>query len=165
MQKKKIILRSGLSLIEVVVTTVVALIVIFGIGIYVVDMQRGYGRMYGRVHGMVADAHVAQRAFESIVRKSAQHYAVSNEGRIMDADYWERTSTQILPDCHARFYVSGEQLMLESGPTGNPVTQCLCLNVSDCMFYMTGSSVQMVLTLDDGGKSVRVISSAVQHND
>jgi len=165
MKNRKTKYQAAFTVIEVLVTVLVALIVILGIGVYVVEAQRGFGRMYDTVHGDVAQgSYVAQRAFDGVVRKGARHYAVRDSGHSMVVDYWE-DCTQQTPDCRARFYMNGSQLMLESGQISNPKTEVLAENVSDCMFYMTGASVQMILDFDDGRRTARVVSSAVQHND
>lgn len=154
--------HGGFTLIELMVTVFTSFIVIFGVGVYMVDIYRGYGLMYDRVHGqMVQDAYVAKRAFDGIVRKAASAN-VSDTGA--EFYYWQDFS-QPNPDCRAEFYMDGAgRLMLANGLLSNPGIECLAENVTDCKFYVTGRSVQMVLTLDDGRRSVKVSSSAVAHN-
>lgn len=172
---------AGFTLIELMVTMSISLIVIFGISIYIVDMQRGYGKMYKRVHGgIVSDAYVARKAFEGLSRKAARVYTVGAIGTTIELDFWQNYIGQMPLDCHAKFYVDIDTqgpvspgdpmtyaLFLDSGPVGNPTTSILAHNVTDCAFYRTGNSVQMILTLDDLGDDrdpVTIFSTAVQHN-
>lgn len=164
--KKKMINRQGVTLIELVVSIVTALIVLFGIGVFIVDMQRGYGRMYGRVHGdIVRDAYVARRAFDGVVRKAARYYVIDMGRQRLTVEYW-RDNEQELPDCTAMFQFIDGKLLLKCNFSGESRTETLARNVTDCQFYMTGPSAQMILTLDDPDDNrgpVRVVSSAVQH--
>ncbi len=151
----------GFTLVELMVTIFTALIVIFGVGVYMVDIYRGYGRMYDRVHGQMAqDAYVAKRAFDGIVRKAASVAVWETGARFY---YWQEFS-QENPDGCADFYMDGaNNLMLAKGLISSPQTECLAEN-AHCKFYVTGQSVQMVLTLDNGRRSVKVVSSAIVHN-
>lgn len=160
---------AGFTLIELMVTMCISLIVIFGISIFIVDMQRGYGKMYKRVHGgIVSDAYTARKAFEGLSRQAARVYTVGAIGTTIELDFWQQYIGQMPLDCHAKFFVDEQsQLILESGPVGNPTTRILASNVSDCAFYRTGNSVQMILTLDDledDRDPVIIFSTAVQHN-
>ncbi len=167
MKSRSIINRQGVTLIELMITISIAWIVLFAVGVYIVDMQRGYGRMYGRVHGnLVRDAYVARRAFDGVVRKSARNYTVDPEGQWLTMDYWE-DDEQELPDCTATFYREGTQLVLGTDLAGSVTTETLANNVIGCEFCMTGPSAQMILKLDDPDDNrgpVRIVSSAVQHN-
>ena len=61
----------GFTLVELMITALAAVIVIAGAGIILIDSQRGWNKMYNRVHGDVTtDAYVARRAFDTAVRKS-----------------------------------------------------------------------------------------------
>ena len=180
MEMKKTKTRPGMTMIEMMVTTCIAMIVIFGLGVYIVGMHRGYWSLYKNVHGdLVRDTYVARRAFDGMVRKGAGRYAVNSEGDSIAIAYWSAGSAEKLPDCEDVFsvvekVVEGEPkkvLELKSGPVGSPVIETICTNVSDCVFYVTGDSVQMMLTFEedkdssgDEVNSVRVFSSAVQHN-
>ena len=159
----------GFSLIELTVTIAISLIVLFGITVYIVDMQRGYGKMYDRIHGgFVRDAYVARKAFEGLTRKAARVYTAGAIGPTVELDFWQHFIGQLPLDCHAKFYVDEQsQLILESGPVGNPTTRILAQNVHNCSFYRSGNSVQMILTLDDledDRNPVTIFSTAVQHN-
>ena len=151
----------GFTLVELMVTIFTALIVIFSVGVYMVDIYRGYGWMYDRVHGQMAqDTYVARRAFDGIVRKAASANVLPTGAEFY---YW-RDFSRPTPDCRAEFYMDGAgRLMLANGLLSNSQTECLAEN-ANCRFYVTGQSVQMVLTLDDGRRSVKVASSAVVHN-
>lgn len=169
MKNGRFVRRRAFTLIELMVTIFTALIVIFGIAVYIVDMQRGYGKMYGRVHGeLVRDAYVARKAFDGMARQATRFYTVGTLGDTVELDYWQEYTGQLPLDCHAKFSVDAQsQLILESGPVGNLSTKILAHNVSYCAFYRTGNSVQMILELDDENDNrnpVRIVSSAIQHN-
>ena len=109
MKNGRIINRRGLTLIELMVTVLTAWIVLFGIGVYIVDMQRGYGKMYGRVHGgFVRDAYVARKAFDGLARKATRYYTIGALGDTVELDYWQEYTGGLPIDCHAKLFVDDQ---------------------------------------------------------
>jgi len=70
MVKKKPKKRKGFTIAEMAVATALALVVISGTGIVLVDSQRSWNSLYNRVYSdVVTDGHVARRMFDATVRK------------------------------------------------------------------------------------------------
>jgi len=81
--------------------------------------------------------------------------------------YYYSDPNSVVVDQYARFISSNSQLIVEYGevePRQTLNTETICDNVSSCVFKSAGSSVQMVLTLDDGSQSTTIVASAVMHN-
>lgn len=63
--------RRAFTLIEVLVTTVAAVILIVGLSAMLFYGQRGYNTMYRRIHSeVVRNGYEARRVFDAVVRKS-----------------------------------------------------------------------------------------------
>ena len=168
MLKKKLTVRRGFTLIELVITVVVSTIVIIGIGVVLADSQRGWNKMYNRVYSdVVTDGYVARKMFDAVIRKaSREKLLVDDAGNWIEVYYYADGSSTII-DRYARFYETEGQLNIEYGkldPRETLTTQTVCENVSDCVFKGTGCSAQMMLTLDNGLQTATVTSSAVMHN-
>jgi len=167
--------RPGFSLIELMVTILIASIVLLGLANIMADAHRGYGKMYERIHGdVVNDAYVARLRFDKICRRARAgtavvdtsvpslqvlYYATPN----MDGD------ADLPPDRYAEFYLSGTDLMLDTGitpgtPTAPPET--VASNVIELQFSapLDGKSVQMVMTLSDSDHSMTVTCGSIMHN-
>ena len=171
--KKRNINPKGFTLIELVVTAVIAVIFILGIGYTLVDNHRSWHAMFNRVYSeVITEGHVARRMFDVFVRKSgAKNILLDENGSWVEVYYYgSPASTQL--DRYARFYQSGDKLDLECGiwypgeinPKIMLNTRTVCSNVSSCVFTRIGPSVQMVLKLDNGPQTATVMSSAVAHN-
>ena len=144
--------------------------VMFGMGVVVVDSQRGWHRMYDRIYSdVVTDSYVARKTFDRVIRKA------SGERFLLDVDdanwievYYYADSNSAAVDRYARFYHEGDgQLNIDYGeldPRGSLSIQTVCGNVSSCVFKGAGRSAQMILTLDNGSQTATVISSSVMHN-
>lgn len=169
MSKKTTANRKGFTIIELMVATSLASTIIIGVGVVLVDSQRGWNAMYERTYSdVVTDAHVTRRMFDSVVRNA------SSQGILLDDAYgsWVEVYTYSDPnsavvDLYAKFQAKNGYLTLEYGELDSGVTLSLdpiCGNVSSCVFKSSGRSVQMILTLDDGSQSVTVVTSAVMHN-
>jgi hypothetical protein len=168
MLNKKHKARGGFTLTELMVATVIAILVLSGIGIVLVDNQRGWNRMYNSVYSDVMNgSYVARATFDSVVRKaSGDSYLLSNAGDWLEVYYYADANSASL-DRYALFSSSGGQFNVEHGvlePRTTLSTETICENVTSCSFDGSGQSVQMVLTLDDGSQSVSVVSSCVMHN-
>jgi len=170
MLKKKLTVRHGFTLIELVVAMVAAVIVIIGIGAILADSQRSWHRMYNRVYSdVVVDSYVARKRFDVVIRKaSSENFLLDDAGSWIEVYYYADGNSAVV-DRYARFYESDDddQLNVEYGklnPRETLTTQTVCENVSDCIFKRAGRSAQMILTLDNGSQTATVTSSAVMHN-
>jgi prepilin-type N-terminal cleavage/methylation domain-containing protein len=171
-KKKRMSNRKGFTLIELMIATGLASAIVVGVGMLLVDSQRGWNRMFNRTYSDVStDSHVARRRFDSVVRNA------SNQGVLLSADgswvevYYYSDPNSANVDRYARFYNytdnSNGQLIIEYGavqPRQILNNETICENVSSCVFKSAGSSIQMVLTLDDGSQSATIVASAVPHN-
>ncbi|MGB2806445.1 MAG: hypothetical protein WBC22_01795 [Sedimentisphaerales bacterium] len=171
MSKKKRMSNRGFTIIELMIATGLASAVVVGVGMLLVDSQRGWNRMYSRTYSDVStDSHVARRRFDSVVRNA------SNQGILLSADgswvevYYYSDPNSAVVDRYARFYNysdNSSQLIIEYGvvqPRQTLNTETICGNVSSCVFKSAGNSVQMLLTLDNGSQSATIVTSAVPHN-
>ena len=173
MKKEKKLLH-GLTLIELIIAAVAAVILVLSLGIVLVDNQKGYSRMFNKVFGEVAsDSDTARRAFDSIVRKSAASRQIPEpwvDGELLEVYYYDNAAS-VSPDKYARFYRSGTQLLVESGnynwsakTTTKTSETVLARHVSALKFSLLGASIHMVLYLDDQKEKQAVMTSAVRHN-
>jgi len=167
-KNKRIANSKGFSLIELMMATTLACIVVVGIGVVLVDSQRGWNTMYTRTYSdVVTDAHVARRTFDRVVRNaSSQGVLLDDYGNWVGVYYYSDPNSSIV-DRYTRFISSNSQLTVEYGvvePRQTLNTEILCENVSSCVFKLAGNSVQMVLTLDDGSQNATIVASAVTHN-
>ena len=170
--KKTGVKQKGFTLVEVMVATGIASIVIVSVGALLVDSQRGWNTMYSRTYSdIVAESHVARRRFDSVVRNASNQGVLLEEtGAWVEVYYYSDPNVAVV-DSYARFYTydngTDQQFMIEYGdldPRQTLITEALCSNVSSCVFKTSGNSIQMVLSLDDGSKSTTVVASAVMHN-
>jgi len=173
MSKKKSINRGAFTLVELMAATVLALIVVSGIGFILADSQRGWNRMYSRIYSdVVTDSYVARKRFDFVVRKaSGEKFFLDDYGSWVEVYYYADANSTDL-DRYARFFYQGDSyLYLESGTVdaasvkATSAVETVCGNVTSCVFAASGRSVQMILTLDDGSQSATVVTSCVMHNE
>ena len=161
-------------------TLILASIMILALGTVLVDNQKGWLKMFSRTFSdVVVDGYVTQNTFFTIVRKSSiavYEYELSvDETQIVAVEvyYYSDTGTTDI-DRYARFYISGSTLSVDEGIIDTtvvpwvketPVTTVLARNVASGYFDINGSSIQLVLNLDNGREDMKVICSAVRHND
>jgi prepilin-type N-terminal cleavage/methylation domain-containing protein len=163
--------NKGFTLIELMVTVALVTIVILGIGIAIVDNQRGWNKMYNRVYGEVAtDSYVAKTVFDKLVRKSSRKRYILGTDNVAVFYYNDLTSTRL--DRYANFRRNERKLLVDYGQVdaagtllGSSSTMTLARNVMSVEFYVDGACVKMLLRLDDGGEAVTVTASAVRHNE
>lgn len=170
MLKKKIIAQRGITIIELVLGIVFLSIVMFGVGVVVVDSQRGWHRMYERIYSdVVTDSYVARKTFDRVIRKaSGENLLLSEDGSWVEVYYYADANSTVV-DRYALFYHDSNdgQLNLTYGSLDPRITldtDTVCGNVSSCVFKAAGVSAQMILTLDNGSQTATVISSSVMHN-
>jgi prepilin-type N-terminal cleavage/methylation domain-containing protein len=162
--------KQGFTLIELMVTVAMAVIVLLGVGIALVDSQRGWHKMYNRVYGDVTtDSYTVKKVFDNVVRKSSIKRYVLGFNNLTVFYYKDLNSTEL--DQYANFRKEGIKLLLDYGELdaeGNHLspssTMTLARNVVAVDFSVNGVCVQMILKLDDGGEAVTVTCSAIRHN-
>ncbi len=167
--KNKVTARGGFTFVELMIATVVAAIVMFAIGVVIVDSERGWHRMYDRINSdVVADSYVATKTFDAVIRKASREKSLLDDTGDWIEVYYYDDAASTAPDRYARFYVADGGLNLEYGqlaPRETLTVSTICRNVSDCVFKKAGCSAQMMLTLDNGSQMATVVSSAVMHNE
>jgi prepilin-type N-terminal cleavage/methylation domain-containing protein len=158
------------TLIELMIVVGIAVVVLLGIGIYMVDIQRGWSKMVSRVHSdVVTDAIIVRKAFDGTVRQATRLYTLVPGGNGIEVNYYDDpvNTTELLPDRYAKFYVSGDQLLVEHGirdPKTELRTDVLANNVTEWIFSSEGAAAKMFITLDDGKLKIIAACSAVLHN-
>jgi len=160
--------HKAFTLMELVVTGVVSVVVVLGIGFMMADNQRAWHRTYNKIYSdVVTDGFVARRAFDSIVRKASKSDYIFNEGEASIEFRYFQDPDASEPDRYAIFRRTGNNLELVEGNVGSEADQSIrtiCANVSECMFKAEGKSAQMILTLDNGSDSVTTVACGYMHN-
>jgi prepilin-type N-terminal cleavage/methylation domain-containing protein len=167
-KNKRMSNRKGFTLIELMIATGLASAIVVGVGMLLVDSQRGWNTMYSRTYSDVStDAHVARRMFDRVVRNASSQGILLDEFGAWVEVYYYSDPNSVVVDRYARFYGSNNQLLIEYGalnPKQTLNTEIICGNVSSYVFKSAGNSVQMLLTLDNGSQSATIVASAVTHN-
>jgi hypothetical protein len=169
MQKRKLRYRPGFTITELIIATLACIIVTLVVGVVLADGQRGWNKMFARTYSdIVVDGYVARKNFDFVVRNaSRERFEISSTGDWLEVYSYSSAGVPD-PDLYARFYLSGNQLMLETGkldPRATLDVDTVCSNVSACNFSGIGRSAQMILTLDDGTENATITCSAVLHNE
>jgi len=165
----------GISLMELLVSMVIAMIILLGVGGVLVHQQIAWNRMYGRVYeGLITDGYVSKRVFDAVVRKSslsARSPQVGAGGGDLNVYYYSDWSLDA-PDRYGRFYTLGSELLIDYGEIdsdgsllGANRTERLADDVSSVGFSVIGPCVGMVLGMDDGRNNITVVCSATRHNE
>jgi len=168
MPKKKIKIRRGFTLIEMLVTVALAAVVVLALSVVVADSQRGWNATYNRIYSdVVTGGYVARNTFDAVIRKAnGEKFFVDDAGSWLEV-YYYADENSIVIDRYARFYQANGELNIDYGgldPKEVLSTRTVCRNVSGCVFKAAGRSAQMILTLDNGSQTVTVVSSARMHN-
>ena len=171
MSEKNRHFRSGVTLIELMITVIATAVLVLGITGIIAAAHQNFKSMLKRTsQGVVPDAYVAQRAFDRYVRKSSiKRYDPFDADVTPSNDlyvYYYSDPDDLIreePDSCARFYLNGTQLKLElrdvqgnfgdhsnlpllSDPTR---TFLLAENVASVSFKVFMHSVEMTLVLDN----------------
>jgi hypothetical protein len=160
--------KPGVTLLELILATAMAGIVILAIGIAFADSFKGWQSMFTSVNDdSVTDGYVARRMFDSFIRKAASDtLELAADGAWLEAQYYNSTASESL-DRYGRFYYQDGVLYFEHGTTSPKEalgTQTVSENILSCSFTSAGSSAQMSLAIDAGDETVSVSCSAVMHN-
>ena len=166
--------RRAFTLMELIITMALSTIIILGMGVILVDNQKGWSMMYDRTYSdVVTDAYIARDVFVKVARKSSMKVsAIGSAGEFIQVYYYQNPSA-VIPDRYAKFYISSGSLLVDYGDldpgTWNTLsvlnTMTLARNVDSVKFDVTGTSVQMVLSLNNNNEAMTTICSAVRHND
>ena len=169
MHKDKIPVQYAFTIVELmVVLALIAMVLFAGIGIVLADASRGWDKMYERVFSnVVTDGYVARKAFDKEIRRaSGEKFLVDDDGAWIEV-YSYADSNSAIVDRYAYFYEDNGYLKVEYGDltTGTVIhTSTICGNVTECLFKAVGRSAQMILTLDNGSQTSRIVSSSVMQN-
>jgi len=164
--------RSGITLIEVMITILAAFILLIGIAGILAAGHKNFKTMLKRTsQGVVPDAYVARRAFDLFVRKSTikridPSTVYSNPSNEIYVYYYSDPTfifVGSIPDKYAHFHLSGtQQFLLDTGavigdfgasPPGLPSLDqesrlILAENITSVAFTESNHAIQMVLILD-----------------
>lgn len=160
--------RKAFCITELMVGAVASVIVVLSVGFTLADSHRAWHRTYDSAHGdLVVDGFVARRAFDSVIRKaSSTGYSISEDGDWVTIQYYSDPEATT-PDRYASFKRAGSDLDVEVGTLDPPsalTVRTICGNVSECTFKLEGSSVQMILVLDNGKRSITLVACGYMHN-
>jgi Tfp pilus assembly protein PilW len=167
--------RYGITMVELMITMLISTIVVAGIGVAMVDSQRGFRQMYERAQGdVVTDAYVARAVFDRICRKASIQRclpAIGELGSYAEV-YYYNDANSTSPDRYAQFRVANGTLLADHGTydiaTKNKTltsTETLATNVTAWQFAVQGSSVIMTLSLQKGSQTLTVTCSSIRHNE
>jgi hypothetical protein len=168
--------RSGLTLIELMITVLIATLVVAGIGVVMIDTIKAFPKMYERTTGnyqrqdatsgagVIPDAYVARATFDSVCRKASKYYnkALSGTNDWVTVYYYSSLSpTLTAPDKCAKFIFDNTKktLTISNGTAKPPydgTTDILPANatllasyVTNARFDIQGNSVIMAMTIDN----------------
>ena len=162
------------TLVELMLAITLSTIVILGMGVILVDNQRGWSMMYDRTFSdVVTDAYIARDVFAKVVRKSSMKASITGTNGEFVQVYYYQSPTVNIPDRYSKFYVSSGSLLVDHGDLDPGTwdtlsvlnTMTLARNVDSVKFDVTGTSVQMVLSLNNNKEAMTIACSGVRHND
>ncbi len=166
--------KRAFTLMELIITMALSTIVILGMGVILVDNQKGWSTMYDRTFSdVVTDAYIARDVFVKVARKSSMKAsAIGSAGEFIQIYYYQDPAATT-PDRYAKFYISSGSLLVDYGDldpgswTTLSVlsTMTLAQNVDSVKFGIIGTSVQMILSLNNNKEAMTTVCSAVRHND
>jgi len=170
--------RSGVTLIELMITVLIATLVVAGIGVAMVDSIKSFPKMYDRTEGSVInESYVTRAAFDRVCRKASVKLAEIDSGGTYIEVYYYNDANSISMDRYTRFYRDAAKLKAEHGTcsisgltvtkTGVWSTETLATFLDTTKppkFAVHGSSVTMALSLINGTQEMTVTSTAVRHN-
>lgn len=181
---KQIKNSSGVTLVELMTTILIAFIVILGIGIAMVDSIKSFPLMFERTTGnyqsdggVIPDAYVAKAVFDRICRQASLQKPVGPyfSNSEITVYYYSDPQTAGTIDSSAKFVFANNQITVIYGDgLGNPTgrTEILAENVQSASFSVEGPSIIMTFTIDntlDASERYKmrmtVTSTAIRHNE
>lgn len=162
--------RSGVTLVELSMVSVISVIVILAVTTLMADSQKGFNRVYNKTNSDLAnDDFVVRKMFSSVIRQCSNENiatTVASDGSWVQMQYYSSPSAESL-DRYSKFYLQDGELLLEKGvilPASTLSLQTVCKNVSSVVFKKNGNSVFMFLELNDGTNSRGINTSAILQN-
>jgi len=168
MIKIKLIRRTGLTLIELMVASAMATICMIAVGVVFSDSQKAWNETYTKANSAIMlDSHLASKAFEAAIRNaSCEKYLLDNAGRWVKVYYFSSEIPEE-PDRYAKLFVEGGEFRIEHGSL-NPEQYIndvnICGSVTAFSFSGSGRCIRMQMTLSNNDYDVNFISSAVPQN-
>ena len=105
MRKKKIKILRGFTLVTLMVSIAISPIVIFGVGVVLVDSQKSWQRMYNRTYSsIVIESYVARKTFDAVIRKASRDKFLLDDAGTWIEIYYYADSTSTVIDRYARLY-------------------------------------------------------------
>jgi len=168
MARKRVTAQYGFTLIELIIALAASLVVMLGVAAVLAKSQESWRQLYTRAFSdIVGDSNVAGKKFNAVIRKASQDgFVLDGNGNGIEVYYYNDEDSAIV-DRYAHFYVLEGDLNLELGnldPRETLEVQTVCGNVSECFFTVAGRSAQMILTLDDGSRTITTVACAFMHN-
>jgi len=170
MIRKNIKKQRGFTLTELAAASLITGIVILAVGIAMADGVRGFQQVFDSANNdLVVSAYTAQKAFDRIVRSASYKlYPYTNiDFSTLDVYYISNPVLYSAVDRRAHFWVDGTTLKVTHYTVPQGISQNsenLCENVSEIEFKVNNRSAQMMITLDDGKRTVTTTGSAYLHN-
>lgn len=175
--------KLGFTLIELMMTILISLLVISGIGVAMVDTIKSFPVMNERAQGsVVTDAYTARAGFDRFCRRASIKYSkpqIGNSSTSLEVYYYNSDTSPAL-DRYASFSVIGSNLYVTygacsiSGPATAPVvnyfttptpgTEILATTVDSVLFTTNSADITMALRLKKGNQSMTITSTALRHN-
>ncbi|MDO8336409.1 MAG: prepilin-type N-terminal cleavage/methylation domain-containing protein [Candidatus Saccharibacteria bacterium] len=180
--------RFGFTMVELMVTILIAMLVFAGIGVAIVDSIKSFPKMYERTTGnydgsggagIIPDSYVAKAAFDRICRRASIKKFLPDTADTTPSDwievyYYNDVNSPSL-DRYARLWVDGNDLKVDhgtyvesTGSTSFTSTETLAITVDTGnlpKFAVQAASVTMALSLKKGNQAMTVTSTAVRHNE
>jgi hypothetical protein len=169
--------RYGVTLIELMITVLIAMLVMAGIGVAMVDSIKSFPKMYERTEGnVVNDAYVVRAAFDRICRKASTKLAEIDSGGTFVVVYSYNDANSTSLDRYAQFRANGTSLLVDYG-TYTAATKAKTLTSTETIattlnpdttkrpkFAVDGSGVMMAISLKKDNQEMTITSTAFRHN-
>jgi hypothetical protein len=168
MSRRTITGQHGFTLVELMVAITASMIIMLGVALVLANSQKSWNQLYTRAFSdVVGDTNVAGIKFKGIIRKASRYgFVVDDKGEGMEVYYYNSEDSNDV-DRYAHFYELNGDLNLEIGklnPRETLEVQTISENVTQCFFTAVGRSAQMMLTLDNGSRTISTVSCAYLHN-
>lgn len=161
----------GLTMIELMITVLAAIVLIVAVVAILAEGHVGYRKLFRRVNSeVVRNSYEARVTFDRLVRKSTiRRCDLRTGGNEAYVYYFSDPQNMLIedPDRYARFYLNGNQLWLEQGnvtggfenpppalpglaAVGGPVLLASNVTAPEAgIFSVSGAGVHMAFLLDD----------------
>jgi Tfp pilus assembly protein PilE len=173
MIKIKLTRRAGLTLIELMVASSLAIICMLAIGVVFSDTQKAWNSTYNRAHEpIMVNSHLANKAFEATIRRaSCEKYMLDTPDTYGNSHwvevYYFDSNASATTDRYAKMYVENGTFYIERGifePRETLDTTAICSTVTNYSFSGSGRCIRMSMTLSNSDSDVNFICSAVPQN-